>query len=160
MLPAFFDLRLRKWDMLENETIELFVRLRTSSLSFPFMSQAEFTALEKFLINREVPLLFKCNLLLLRQVLSMLLLFIKIIPLPLHKFSSFLLVSLILSSKSWSLRWIILDNAIFMLSSVSYSLIEEITFLIFWRVFTLFWISFVPLWIIIKLGFFRTVGRT
>ena len=27
-------------------------------------------------------------------------------PLPLHKFSSSLLVSLILSSKSWSLRWI------------------------------------------------------
>ena len=77
MLPAFFDLRLRKWDMLENETIELFVRLRTSSLSFPFMSQAEFTALEKFLISREAPLLIKCNLLLSRQVLSMLLLFIK-----------------------------------------------------------------------------------
>ena len=69
--------------MLENEAIELSVSLRTSSLSFPFMSQREFTALEKFLINREVPLLFKCNLLLLRQVLSMLLLFIKIIPLPL-----------------------------------------------------------------------------
>ena len=94
-----------------------------------------------------------------KQVLSMLLLFVKIIPIPLHKFSSFLLVSLILSSKSWSLRLIILDNAIFMLSLVSYSLIEEITFLIFWRVFTLFWMSFVPLWIIIKLGFLRTVGR-
>ena len=131
MLPAFFDLRLRKWDVLENEAIELFVRLRTSSLSFPFMSQAEFTALEKFLINREVPLLFKCNLLLLRQVLSVLLLFIKIILLPLHKFSSFLLVSLILFSKSWSLQWILQGNAIFMLSSVLCSLIEEITFLIF-----------------------------
>ena len=95
MLPAFFNLRLRKRDTLENETIELFVRLRTLSLSFSFISQAEFTALEKLLINREVPLLFKCDLLLLRQVLSMLLLFIKIIRLPLHKFSSFLLVSLI-----------------------------------------------------------------
>ena len=72
--------------MLENETTELFVRLRTSSLSFPSMSQAEFTALEKFLINREVPHLFKCNLLLLRQVLSMLLLFKKIKPLPLQIF--------------------------------------------------------------------------
>ena len=160
MLPAFFDLRLRKWDTLQNETIELFVRLWISPLSFSFMSQTEFTAFEKFLINRKVSLLFKCNLLLLRQVLSMLLLFIKIILLPLNKFSSFLLVSLILSSKSWSLRWIILDNAIFMLSLVSYSLIEEITFLIFWRVFTLFWISFASLWIIIKLGFFRTVGWT
>ena len=158
MLPAFFDIKLRKWDTLENEAIELFVRLRTSSLSSSIMSQTKFTALENFLINRGVK--FKCNLLLLRQVLSMLQLFAKIILLPLHKFSSFLLASLILSSKSWSLRWIILDNAIFMLSSVSYSLIEEITFLIFWRVFTLFWISFVPLWIIIKLGFLRTVGRT
>ena len=69
MLPAFFELRLPKRDKLENETIELFVRLRTSSLSFSFTSQAKFTALETFLINREVPLLFKFNLLLLRQVL-------------------------------------------------------------------------------------------
>ena len=68
--------------MLENETIELFVRLTTSSLSFSFMCQNDFTAFEKFLINREVPLLFKCNLLLLRQVLSILLLFIKVKPLP------------------------------------------------------------------------------
>ena len=67
------------------------------------MSQTEFTTFEKFLINREVPLLFKCNLLLLRQVPSMSLLCIKIIPSPLHKFSSFLLVLLILPSKSWSL---------------------------------------------------------
>ena len=59
MLPAFFDLRLRKWDTLENETIELFVRLGTLSLSFSFMSQTEFTALERFLINTGVPLLFK-----------------------------------------------------------------------------------------------------
>ena len=92
------------------------------------------------------------------QVLSMLLLFIKIIPLPLNKCSSFLLFSLILSSKSWSLQWIMLDNAILMLSSVSYSLIKKITFFIFWRVFTLFWISFVPVWIIIKLGFFPNSG--
>ena len=127
----FLTLNYVKWVMLENKTIELFVRLRTSSLLFLVMSQAEFTALEKFLINREVPLLFKSNLLLLRQVLSVLLLFIKIILLPLHKFSSFLLVSLILFSKSWSLQWIIQGNAIFMLSSVLCSLIEEITFLIF-----------------------------
>ena len=93
MLPVFFDLKLRKWDNLEHEIIELFVRLRTSPLSFSFMSQTEFTAYEIFLISRKVPLLFKCNLLLLRQVLSMLLLFIKIIPLTLHKFPSFLLVS-------------------------------------------------------------------
>ena len=109
--------------MLENETIELFVRLITSSLSFPFMHQAEFTALEKFLINRQVPPLFKSNLLLLRQVTAlviMLLLFIKIKTLPLQKIP-----------KSWSFRSIILDNAIFMFSLVSYSLNEEITFLIF-----------------------------
>ena len=88
-----------------------------------FVYRLDFTAFEKFLINREVPHLFKWNLLLLKQVLSMLLLFIKLISLPLHKLSNFLLVSLILSSKSWSLRWI-LDNPIFMLSSVSYSLID------------------------------------
>ena len=89
MLPAFFELKLCKRDTLESETIELFVRFQTVSTTF-----------EKILINREVPLLLKCNLLLLRQVLSMLLLFIKIIPLPLHKFSTFLSVSLILSAKS------------------------------------------------------------
>ena len=102
MLLAFCDFKLHKWDALEKEAIELFVNLRPSPLSFLFMSQTEFTALETFLINREVPLLFKCDLLLLRQVLSMLLLFIKIMPLLLHKFSSFVLISLILSSKSWS----------------------------------------------------------
>ena len=171
MLPALFDVKLRKWNTLENETIELFVRLRTLLLSFclwakqsslpqnSLKTKTEFTSLEK-LINREVTLLFKCNLILLRQVLSMLLLCITVILLPLLKSSSFMLVSLILSSKSWSLRWKIPDNAMLRLSSVSYSLMEEITFLIFWRVFTLFWISFVPVWIIIKLGFFRSVGRT
>ena len=51
------------------------------------MSQEEFTALENFLINREVPLLFKCKLILLWQVLWMLLLFIKIVPLPVRRFS-------------------------------------------------------------------------
>ena len=86
MLHALFNLKLRKGDTLENETIELFVRLRTSPLSFSLMNQTEFTAFEKFLINREVPPLFKFNLLLLRQVLSMLLFFIKIIPLPLQIF--------------------------------------------------------------------------
>ena len=68
MLPAVFDLKLRKQDTLENNAIELFVRLRTSPLSFSFMSQIQFTTFEKFLISREVRLLFKCNLPLLRQV--------------------------------------------------------------------------------------------
>ena len=95
MLPAVFDLKLRKQDTLENNAIELFVRLRTSPLSFSFMSQIQFTTFEKFLTSREVTLLFKCNLL--RQVHF-------ITTLPLHKFSSFLLLSLILSSKSWSIR--------------------------------------------------------
>ena len=104
---------------IENETIELPARLRTSPFSFSFISQTEFTTFEKSLINREVPLCFwwgkRCQ-------------FIKIIPLPLHKFPSFLLVSLISSSKS---RSITLDNAILILSSVSYYLMEEITSLIF-----------------------------
>ena len=79
-LPTIFDLKLRKWDTLENETIKLFAR--TSPLLFLFMSQTEFTILEKVLINKEVQLLFKCNFVLLKQVVSMLLFFIKIIPLP------------------------------------------------------------------------------
>ena len=51
MLTAFFDLRLRRLDTLENETIKLFARLTTSPLSFSFMGQTEFTAFEKILIN-------------------------------------------------------------------------------------------------------------
>ena len=39
MLPAFFELKLQNWDTLENETMALFVRLRTSPLSFSFMSE-------------------------------------------------------------------------------------------------------------------------
>ena len=69
MLPIFFDFKLRKWDKLENELTELIVRLRNSPLSFSFMSQTEFTTFEKFLISKEVLLLFKCNLDLFGQVL-------------------------------------------------------------------------------------------
>ena len=41
MSTALFDLKLRKRDTLENETIELFVRLKTSPFSFSFMSQTK-----------------------------------------------------------------------------------------------------------------------
>ena len=150
MSPAFFDLKLHKWDTLENETIELFARLRSSPFSFSFISQTEFTIFEKYLINRGVPLCFwwgwRCQ-------------FIKIIPLPLDKFSSFLLVSLISSWKSWSLRSITLDNTILILLSVSYSLMEESTFLIFWRVFTLFWVSNVLVRIIIKIKLLSSLSQ-
>ena len=46
---------------------------------------------EKSFTNRAVPLLFKCNLLLLRHEQSILVLLMNLIPLPLHKFSNFLL---------------------------------------------------------------------
>ena len=44
----FFDLKLCKWDTVENEIKELFVRFRTSPLSFSFMSQTEFSLLKNF----------------------------------------------------------------------------------------------------------------
>lgn len=37
----------------------MFVRLKTSPLPFSFMRQTEFTTFRNFLINREVPFLFK-----------------------------------------------------------------------------------------------------
>ena len=62
------------------------------------MSQTEFTNFENSLINREVPFLFKCT-----SVVNFAIIH-KYHTLPLHKCSSFLLVSLMLSSKSWSHR--------------------------------------------------------
>ena len=72
----------------------------SGTLLLKLHNQFDLRACEKCLINRTVPLLFKCNLLLLRQEPSISLLFMNLIPLPLHKFSNFLLISLISSSKS------------------------------------------------------------
>ena len=76
-----------------------FVRLLTCPSMFPY-NQSGSTIFAKFFVKRAVPLLLKCNLLLFREELFTLLLSIKRIPFPLHRFSSFLLSSLISSSTS------------------------------------------------------------
>lgn len=53
MLPAFFDLKLFKWNLLENETIEMFAKLRTSTLSFLFTSKTDFATFEINLNNEK-----------------------------------------------------------------------------------------------------------
>ena len=53
MLPAFFDLKLFKWNLLENETIEMFAKLRTSPLSFLFTSKTDFATFEINLNNEK-----------------------------------------------------------------------------------------------------------
>ena len=88
----------------------------------------------------------------------MLLLSIKRIPFPLHKFSSFSLSLLISSSRSWSSRWMTLDKTISISLFTSFSLIAFITFLIFCIVLTLYVRSLVLEWIPIIFGFFQAVG--
>ena len=53
MLPAFFDLKLFKWNLLENETIEMCAKLRTSPLSFLFTSKTDFATFEINLNNEK-----------------------------------------------------------------------------------------------------------
>ena len=85
----------------------------STTLSLKLHNQFGLRACEKIFTNSAVPLLFKCNLLLLRHEPSILLLsFMNLIPLPLDKFSNFLLISLISSSKSWSPRWMTPEKAI------------------------------------------------
>ena len=100
-------------------------------------------------VKGAAPLLLRCNLLLFREELFTLLLPIKHIPLPLHRFSRFLLNSLISSFTSWSSRWIALDKTISISSFTSFSLIAFITFLIFCKVLTIFVMSMVTEWITI-----------
>ena len=52
-------------------------------------NQSELTIFANFFVKTAVPLLLKCNLLLVRKELFMLQLSIKRIPFPLHRFSSF-----------------------------------------------------------------------
>ena len=115
--------------------------------SLKLHNQFGFRACEKIFTNRAVLLLFKYNLLLLRYELSVLLsLLMNLIPLHLPKFSNFLLIFLIFSSKSWLSRWMTLEKAICISLSTSISLIVVMTFLTFWSVLTLFWPSLVPVW--------------
>ena len=117
-----FNLKLPKWDTFEAIKEESFVRL----LTFPSV----------FL--RAIPLLLRCNLLLLREELFMWLLSIKRIPFPLHRFSSFFLSLLISSSKSWQFCWMTFDKTISVLSFSSFSLITFIILLIFYKMPILF----------------------
>ena len=110
-------------------------------------NQSELTIFAKSFVKRAVPLLLTYNLLPFREELIMLLLPIKRIPFPLHRLSSFLLSSLISSSRFWSSQWMILDKTISVSSFTSFSLITFTTFPIFCEVLTLFLLSFVPEWI-------------
>ena len=68
-------------------------------------------ACEKLFTNRAVPLLFKCNFLLLRHEPSVLLLSMNFIPLPLYKFSNFLLISyFLLSNDTWKSNFYFIVN--------------------------------------------------
>ena len=72
----------------------------SATLSLKLHNHFGLSAFEKVFTNRAVTLLFKCNLLLLRNKPSISLLLMSLIPLPLHKFCTFLLISLTFSLKS------------------------------------------------------------
>ena len=79
-----------------------FLKLLKSETLLVLFAEAKLVILSARLSKRAVYLsviLFQCNSLLLRHELSLLLLLMNLIPLPLHKFSNFLLISLITSSK-------------------------------------------------------------
>ena len=145
MFLGFFILKFPKSETLLVLLAEAKLVVLLVTLSLKLHNQFGFRACEKFFTNRAVPLLFKCNLLLLRHEPSILLL-MNLILLPLHKFSNFLLISLISSSKSWSSRWMTLEKVICISLLKSISLIVVMTFLAFWSVLTLFWISLVLVW--------------
>ena len=120
----------------------------STTLSLKLQNQFSLRASQNFFTNRAVPLLFKCNLLLFKHESSILLSFMNIIHLALHTFSSFLLISLISSSNSWSWRWMTPEKAIYT-SLTSISLMIVMPFLTFWSVSTLFWMSLVLVWMMI-----------
>ena len=130
MFLGFFILKFLKSEtllvLLSEELIVL-----SATLSFKLHNRFGLSAFENVFTNRAVLLLFKCNLLLLRNKPSILLLLMSLIPLLLHKLRNFLLISLIFSSKSWSSRWTTLEKAIFISLLTSVSLMVVMTFLIF-----------------------------
>ena len=99
MFLGFFVLKFLKSETLLVLLAEAKLVVLSATLSLKLHNQFGFRACEKFFTNRAVPLLFKCNLLLLRHEPSILVLLMNLILLPLHKFSNFLLISLISSSK-------------------------------------------------------------
>ena len=96
---GFFDLKLPKWDTFEAINEEPFVRLLTCPSMFLY-NQSKLTIFAKYFVRRAVPLLVRCNFLLFREELFMLLLSIKRIPFPLQRFSSFMLSLLISYTRS------------------------------------------------------------
>ena len=100
MFLGFFILKFLKSETLLVLLAEAKLVVLSVTLSLKLHNQFGFRTCEKYFTNRAVPLSFKCNLLLLRHEPSILVLLMNLIPLPLHKFSNFLLISLISSSKS------------------------------------------------------------
>ena len=100
MFLGFFILKFLKSETLLVLLAEAKLVVLSVTLSLKLHNQFGFRACEKAFTNRAVLLLFKCNLLLLRNKPSILLLLMSLIPLLLHKLRNFLLISLIFSSKS------------------------------------------------------------
>ena len=92
MLLGFFILKFLKSEILLVLLAEAKLVVLSVTLLLELHNQFDLTTCEKNVTKRAVPLLFKCNLLLLRHEPSILLLLMNIIPLPLHKFSNFLLI--------------------------------------------------------------------
>ena len=99
MFLGFFVLKFLKSETLLVLLAEAKLVVLSATLSLKLHNQFGFRACENFFTNKAVPLLFKCDLLLLRHEPSILVLLMNLILLPLHKFSNFLLISLISSSK-------------------------------------------------------------
>ena len=89
MFSGFFILKFLKSGTLLVLLAEAKLVVLSVTLSLKLHNQFGFRGSEKFFTNRAVPLLFKCNLLLLRHEPSILVLLMNLIPLPLHKFSKF-----------------------------------------------------------------------
>ena len=138
MFLGFFILKYPESETLLVLLTEVKLVVLSATLSLKLDNQFGLRTCEKFFTNWAVPLLFKCNLLLLRHEPSILVLLMNLIPLPLHKFSNFLLISLISSSKSWSSRWMTPEKAICTSLLKSISLMVVMTFRTFCSVLTLF----------------------
>ena len=92
MFLGFFILKFLKSETLLVLLAEAKLVVLSVTLSLKLHSQFGFRACKFFFTNRAVPLLFKCNLLLLRHEPSILVLLMNLVPLPLHKLSNFLLI--------------------------------------------------------------------
>ena len=131
MFLGFFILKFLKSETLLVLLAEAKLVVLSATLSLKLHYQFGLRVYEKFFTNRAVPPSFKCNLLLLIHEPSILLLSTNLIPLTLHKFSNFLLTSLIFASKSWSLRWMTFEKAICVSFLTSIFLMVVMTFLTF-----------------------------